>query len=254
MVKTFTGEFIGTSVLVFLGCSTVAIAVLFGLTLWQVSILWGLAVFLGIVSSVKLCSAHLNPAVSLAMLIQKRISIKEYCNFVLGQFCGAIIAGFFVYLCFSSSIEYYETTHSIIRGSKASVNTAMIFGEFFPNPGNNPQITVAPSFAFAVEAIAGFILVTIILLVDPLSIAAWQKYLLISITVSLLIFFGAKYTQVGINPARDFGPRLIAYFCGWKTHAFPPAKFSFFYVYILAPCVGSSLAALLLKQKGVNSH
>jgi len=251
-MKGFAGELIGTLVLVFIGCSTVAIAVLYGLTLWQVALLWGLAVFLGISSSVKLCNAHLNPAVSLAMLVQQKINSREFLIFISAQFIGAFIAGLFVFLCFNNSIKQYETLHSIVRTSKDSIKTAMIFGEYFPNPSNNPQIKVSTFFAFAVEATAAFILVSVIFWLSPLSLASWKKFMIISFTVSLLIFLGAKYTQIGINPARDFGPRLVAYFCGWKNNAFPSIKYSFLTVYIFAPCLGSLASALLFRQLYTN--
>ena len=65
---------------------------------------------------------------------------------------------------------------------------------------------------------------------------------IIGLTVAILIYFIAPYSQAGLNPARVFGPRLIAYFSGWVTEAFPAAPFSFFTVYILGPYIGGFLA------------
>lgn len=65
----------------------------------------------------------------------------------------------------------------------------------------------------------------------------------IGATVSALIAVTAPLTQTGINPARDFGPRLMAYFAGWGKIAIPGPQNGFFWVYILAPLIGGSGAA-----------
>jgi glycerol uptake facilitator protein len=53
----------------------------------------------------------------------------------------------------------------------------------------------------------------------------------------------APLTQTGLNPARDFGPRIIAYLAGWKGIAIPGPHGGFFVVYIAAPLIGGSAAA-----------
>jgi glycerol uptake facilitator-like aquaporin len=61
---------------------------------------------------------------------------------------------------------------------------------------------------------------------------------LIGLTVGALIAVVAPLTQAGFNPARDFGPRVVAWFAGWKTVAFTGA-----WVYIVAPIFGAILGA-----------
>jgi glycerol uptake facilitator protein len=63
--------------------------------------------------------------------------------------------------------------------------------------------------------------------------------LFIGLTVSILISVIAPLTQAGFNPARDFGPRLFAYFAGWGPIAIPGPRGGFFAVYILSPVVGA---------------
>lgn len=247
-MRNFFGELLGTLILVFIGCSTVAVAVLFGLELWQVALLWGMAVFLGIVSSVRLSNAHLNPAVSFSFYLRKEIPFKQLLQNIAAQFIGAFLAGFCTYCVFLGPLIQYELMEGIYRGSLLSQQTAMIFGEFFPNPGNKPQIVVSPLLAFFVELIGTGLLMSSILLIGKTKAHSVVKFISISLTVSVLIFFGAKYTQIGINPARDFGPRLVAYFLGWGKAAFPTAPFSFFYVYILAPFLGVLLPSFIIKR------
>jgi glycerol uptake facilitator protein len=61
--------------------------------------------------------------------------------------------------------------------------------------------------------------------------------------VSIIISIIAPITQAGLNPARDFGPRLFAYLAGWKSIAIPGPHGGFFTVYILAPIIGALVGA-----------
>jgi glycerol uptake facilitator protein len=70
--------------------------------------------------------------------------------------------------------------------------------------------------------------------------------LFIGLTISMLISVIAPLTQAGFNPARDFGPRLFAFFAGWGKEAIPgPNGIGFLTVYILAPCCGSLLGGTI---------
>ncbi len=68
--------------------------------------------------------------------------------------------------------------------------------------------------------------------------------LFIGLTVTSVICLIAPLTMAGLNPARDFGPRMVAWIFGWGKAAFPDQMGGFFFVYMLAPIVGGSLAAL----------
>jgi glycerol uptake facilitator protein len=69
----------------------------------------------------------------------------------------------------------------------------------------------------------------------------------IGATVTALIAVTAPLTQTGLNPARDFGPRLVAYFAGWREIANPGAEGGFFWVYIAAPLMGGAAAAFCFR-------
>lgn len=68
--------------------------------------------------------------------------------------------------------------------------------------------------------------------------------LFIGLTVSSIICLIAPLTQAGLNPARDFGPRIVAWATGWGSAAFPDQNGGFFFVYILGPILGGILASL----------
>mgnify|MGYP000456774752 CR=1 FL=1 len=85
MKRELIGEFIGTAILVFFGCGSVAAAVLFDSFdgLFQIAMVWCFGVTLAIYASRTLSPAHLNPAVSLAMLLAKKINSKRFLLFSL---------------------------------------------------------------------------------------------------------------------------------------------------------------------------
>ena len=215
------GEFFGTFLLVFFGTSTVAVSVLFNAPagLVQVAIVWGLGVTLAIYATRHLSCAHLNPAVSLGMVLAGRMHPRLLLPYWLFQLLGGMAAGGCVLLLFHSSIAGYETVHSIVRGDPASVKTAMLFGEYFPNPGFSiPWLKLSLSTAMLVEGFGTFLLVTMIfLLTEGCNVGRPGDALapvFIGGTVTALIAVTAPLTQTGINPARDFGPRIIAYLAG----------------------------------------
>jgi len=111
-----------------------------------------------------------------------------------------------------------------------------MFGEFFPE-------TVSHSTAYIAEGLGTFVLVLTIFLLDANNKKlSYLNPVFIGLTVGAIILVVAPYTQAGLNPARDFGPRLVAYFGGWGSAAFPYVSGSFFTVYILSPLVGGALA------------
>ena len=243
MLHKSLGEALGTFILVFIGCSSVAVSTLgMGLSnLWQVAIVWGIAVSLAIYAVRSFCPAHLNPAVSLAAYLEKKINPTELLVFSMAQLIGALIAGVVVYLVFQHEIAEYEVVHTI-----RSRYTARIFGEFFQIKSLiNPQTDLIR--AMFAEGIGTTVLVAVILVIGKTrrKIGAIAP-LLIGLTVTGLILWLAPISQGGFNPARDFGPRLIAYFTDWGENAFPTIPYSFFSVYILSPLLGGILGSLVV--------
>jgi glycerol uptake facilitator protein len=249
-VKEFLGEALGTFILVLFGCGSVAVAVLFGEynSIFQIGFVWGIGVTLGIYLTRHLSNAHLNPAVTLAMVVSKRMSAGKIPIYFGAQFFGAILAGGVIYLLFSPSIAAYESLHQIVRGTDASIITGKMFGEYYPNPGWSNAVVSMP-LAIAAEAFGTFLLVlTIFGLTEDANAGRPSSTitpLFIGLTVSSIIWLIAPLTQAGLNPARDAGPRLVAWLAGWGEAALPDRCGGFFWVYILAPLAGGLVAALL---------
>ena len=127
-IKGFIGETLGTFILVLFGCGSVAVATLFGEygSIFQIAIVWGIGVSLAIYLTRHLSCAHLNPAVSIAMVLGKRMPVKNLPIFLVAQFLGAFLAGAMVYALFSPSIAAFESAHGIIRGTVESTQTIAI--------------------------------------------------------------------------------------------------------------------------------
>jgi len=246
--KEFKGETLGTFMLVLFGCGSVAVSVLFNAHqgLMQIALAWGIGVTLSIYLTRHLSCAHLNPAVTVAMVLSKRMVPKKLPVYITAQFLGAFLAGIAIYLLFSPSISAFESTHNIIRGTAESVQTAKMFGEYYAAPGSTSVVSLP--LAIGVEAFGTFLLVLMIFaLTEGCNVGRPHDAmapLFIGLTVSSIICLVAPLTQAGLNPARDFGPRMVAWIFGWKSAAFPDQSGGFFLVYILGPLVGAMLASL----------
>ncbi len=246
-MRALLGEFVGTLILVFIGCGTVAVAVLFGvLNLYGVALFFGAGVSVAIYASRKWCPAHLNPAVSLAFFIKKQLSVKNLLAFMLAQVLGAFVGGLLLLLIFNPFIQEFEVLNGIVRGAADSYHSAVMFGEFFPNPGFEKTLSVSHFQAIFWEGLGTFLLMASIFYVQRTEeLIKIPAPIIVGLTVTLLIIFIAPYTQGGFNPARDFGPRMVAYFGGWREAALPSARMSFLTVYVVGPMIGAGLATLI---------
>lgn len=254
-------EGIGTFLLVFFGCGAVHTAVLTGaqVGLWQVAIVWGVAVMLAIYVVGGVSGAHINPAITLALAVWNRFSWGMVFPYIASQVAGAIVAGVVLYALYHPFLAEKEAEKHVVRGQPGSEITAMCYGEYFPNPGRlageaEPYLSeprerfhalVSQPTAFAVEVLGTLILALVVFAVtDPRNSAAPMAGLapaFIGLTVAVLISVIAPLTQACFNPARDFGPRVVAFFAGWGAIAIPGPRGGFFTVYILAPIVGAIL-------------
>jgi glycerol uptake facilitator protein len=249
LLHDFVGELIGTFLLVFFGCGSVAVTVLYAAHsgLFQVAMIWGLGVTIAIYATRHLSCAHLNPAVSLAMVIGRRMSPAKLPVYLSAQFIGAFIAAGTLYMLFGDSIARYESLNHILRGSPDSVRTAMMFGEYYPNPGAGIVGVVTPLTAFFAETLGTFGLVFLIFsLTEGCNLGRPDDALaplFIGLTATIIISIVAPLTQAGFNPARDLSPRLFAMLAGWGDAALPDRHLGFITIYVLGPFCGAAFAA-----------
>lgn len=206
-MRKYIAEIIGTFVFVFVGTGTVVIAK--GSTL-TIGLAFGLAVTVMAYSVGAISGGHFNPAVSLGMLLNKRISGKDFIGYVISQFIGAILA----------SAMVFDLVHELGLSTKDLGQTD------FPN--------ISVGGAFVTETLVTFLFVLVILLVTSRKLGNSNfAGLIIGLTLGLMIIVALNLTGGSLNPARSFGPAL---FVGGSAMAH-------YWLYLTAPLVGAVLAA-----------
>lgn len=247
-------EFIGTYILVFFGTGAVHASVLSGaqVGLWQVAVVWGVAVALAIYATRAVSGAHINPAITLAFAAFRGFPLRKAPGYILAQLTGAFAAAATLYLLFGGVLREYESSAGIVRGAAGSELSAMVYGEYFPNPAVSQALSWSPAGVTLAHAMlaeglgTAFLAFFVFALTNPRNAGSPGDRLapvFIGLTVSIVISVVAPLTQAGLNPARDFGPRLFAFCAGWGSIAIPGPSGGFFTVYILAPVLGALLGA-----------
>jgi len=254
----FVGEYLGTFVLVFFGVGVVNAAVVTGAQtgLWQVAVVWAIGVSLGIYTSASLSGAHINPAITVVAVVYDRFPIHRAVLYVVAQVLGAMTASLVLYGLFSEAILEFERRHGLLRGGPGSELSAMVFGEYFPNPAvfgtaeDAWRVVSLPS-AFLGEmvgtAFLAFLVSTVTHPRNGSKPPPAGQALMIGLGVAAIISIVAPLTQAGLNPARDFGPRVVSWLMGWGRIAFPGPRGGWFTVYILAPVIGALIGGGLYR-------
>lgn len=229
-------EAIGTGLITLLGTGTVSAAVYTGAQqgLWQIAVAWGAAVAVAAYTTAGISGAHLNPAVTLALVVFKGFPAGKALAYALAQTIGATVAAVINYVTFSKAIASFETTKEIVRGAAGS--TASAPGVL----GFGAHGTTLLS-ATALEALQMGILMFVILSATHQDSAApsGSACALIGLVVAVLISVYGPLTSAGFNPARAIGPCVVAAASGWGNEAFKGLT-----AYVFGPLVGGLGGAL----------
>ena len=212
-IKKYCSEFIGTLVLVFMGCGSavflgcdpsgghLAVALAFGLSIVAMAYAIG-----------NISGCHINPAVSLAMLLRKKLSAVDFVGYVIAQIVGAIAAAGLLKLLLS--FDLVDLTGGV--GSNGIANAGGVGG------------------ALIVEVILTFIFIFVILGVTSDESKGSVAGIVIGLTLTFVHIVGIPLTGTSVNPARSIGPALFA---GGDALANV-------WVFVVGPLVGAVLAVL----------
>ena len=241
ILNPLLAEFIGTAILLLLGAGVVANinlkkTIAYGQTPWVlITSAWGFAVFVGVYVSAASSGAHLNPAVTLGLATAGKFSWSLVPGYFIAQLLGAMCGSWLAYLTY---IDHYRATTD-----ESAVRSTFCTGPAIRNIKNN---------LFS-EAIGTFMLVFgALFIVSPnISIVGTEVQnfglgALDALPVGILVWvIGISLggtTGYAINPARDFGPRLVYQLLPRKNK---DADWGYSWVPILGPFIGGSLAGLV---------
>ncbi|AUF97684.1 aquaporin [Pseudomonas sp. 02C 26] len=235
-------EFFGTALLIFFGTGCVAALKVAGASfgLWEISIIWGVGVSMAIYLTAGVSGAHLNPAVSIALSLFAGFEKRKLPFYILAQVAGAFCAAALVYSLYSTLFFDYEQSHAMVRGSQASLELASVFSTYA-----HPALSIGQ--AFLVEMIITAILMAVIMALtddnNGLPRGAMAP-LLIGLLIAVIGSAMGPLTGFAMNPARDFGPKLMTFLAGWGDIAFTGGRdIPYFLIPIFAPIVGACLGA-----------
>jgi glycerol uptake facilitator protein len=222
---------------------------------FQVAIVWGIGIATAIYLTASLSGAHLNPAVTVSFAVWSDFPWGKVPRYIFAQFAGAFMGSVALYGVYHGALDAYESFHHILRGAPGSEATAMIFGEYFPNPGGQPltataRATVSLPTAFLVEALGtGILMLVIFGTVDERNASRPQVLTAatIGLTVTILISMLGPLTMAALNPARDLAPRLFSSIAGWGRVPFDTNGYGWLVVYVLAPIIGAVVGGGIYK-------
>jgi glycerol uptake facilitator protein len=229
-MSIFISELIGTALLILLGGGVVANVVL-NKTKGQnsgwivITFGWAIAVFVGVFVAAKTSGAHLNPAITVAFAYLRKITADTVPLYLAGQFLGAMLGAFLVWLTYRSHFT-------------ATEDKDLKFAVFATTPAirNTAQNLIS-------EVIGTFVLVfgALYMAAPASSLGALDALPVALLVLGIGLSLGGT-TGYAINPARDLGPRII--------HALVPMKgkgssnWAYSWIPIVGPIIGALLAAI----------
>ena len=224
-MKKYLCEFIGTAVLVLFGCGTAVVTggLTAGVGLGTMGVLTiAMAFGLSIVAMAyvigNISGCHINPAVSLAMLINKKMNIKDFIGYVVAQVIGAIAGIGILYAIGSNSNLGVESLGANGFGEASAVGLNM-------------------GGAILVEIILTFVFIYTILGVTSDEKKGSVAGIVIGLTLAFVHIIGIPLTGTSVNPARSLAPAVVLGGEALKQ----------VWVFIVAPFIGSALAAIVFK-------
>ena len=214
-LKKYIAEFIGTFVLVLFACGVAGqFCAVDNSGVLMTALAFGLVIVAMAYSIGNISGCHINPAVSIAMLASKKMSLKDFCGYVIAQFLGAIAGAGVLYAIVGDASKL---------GANGLYKTADAAGALVENVG----------ISFVIEVILTFVFVLAILGVTSKESNGSVAGLVIGGALVLVHLLGIPFTGTSVNPARTFGPALFA------------GTLGSYWVFRLAPLAGGVLAALV---------
>lgn len=225
-VKKYAAEGLGTFALVLFGCGAAAIAGVSstgpsGLGLLGISLAFGLAVVAMAYTIGPISGCHINPAISTAMCIAGKLSVKDLVGYVIAQCIGAIAGAGVLYVIATGGAGFEMVEWGL--GSNG-------WGEGYLGNYNMKS-------AFIAEFVFTFLFLMVIFGTTAKKASPQMAGLAIGISLALIHFVAIPITGTSVNPARSLGPAIFA----------GGMALSQLWLFIVAPLAGGIFAALVRK-------
>jgi aquaporin Z len=224
-MKKYLAELIGTMTLVLVGCGSAVIAGQY-ISVLGVALTFGLAILALVYTIGPISGCHINPAVTLAMWLNGKISGKDSVYYVLSQCAGAIL-GAVILLGIASGNPAYSITGTGLGSNGFGANS----------PGGYSMFA-----CFYAEVVFTFLFVLVVLGSTHKNAPKGFAGLAIGLALAFVHLVSIPITGTSVNPARSIGPAVVAALREWSG---TPLKD--LWLFIAAPLVGAILAALLWK-------
>jgi aquaporin Z len=219
--KRYLAEFIGTFVLVFASCGSAVIAgELIGFL--GVSLAFGLSLMAMVYAIGPISGCHINPAVTLGIILSKKMDAKYAPGYMLSQVLGAIAAAALLLIIVKGAANGYDPT---VSGFAANG-----YGEF--SPGGYSMLS-----ALLAEIVLTFVLVYTVLCATDIRAPVGFAGVAIGFVLTLVHLVGIPITNTSVNPARSIGPAIFV--GGWAMTQL--------WLFIVAPFIGAAIAAVIYR-------
>lgn len=224
--KKYLAEALGTFVLVLFGCGAATVSGIStvgpsGIGLLGISFAFGLAVVVMAYAIGPVSGCHINPAISISMMVAGKLSAKDTVGYIIGQCVGAILAAGLLYVILNGGAGF--TMGEWALGSNG-------WGDGYLGAYDMKS-------AFIAEAVFTFLFLMVIFGTTTKNASPQMAGLAIGLTLVLIHLVVIPITGTSVNPARSLGPALFA----------GGAALSQLWLFIVAPIVGGVLAALARK-------
>lgn len=217
-MQKYVAEIIGTMVLVLLGCGSAVFSAFSNSPIGTVGIAFafGFSLLAMVYAIGGISGCHINPAVTVSMLVARKIKSKDAAFYIVAQFIGGVLGASILYLIASGNASY----------SLASIGL-----------GANSFSAFSVEAVFAAETVLTFIFILVILGSTSEKVPKGFAGIAIGTSLVLIHLVAIPIDGTSVNPARSFGPAL---FVGGTA-------LSQLWVFIVAPIIGGILAALVWK-------
>ena len=221
-LKAYIAEAIGTFVLVFFACGVAAVT---GGSLLVTSLTFGLVIVIMSLLIGKISGCHINPAVSLACLMTKRMSARDFIGYVIAQVVGGLLGAIILF---------------------ALIKMNGLNGSFFETAASNltykEKLEAGPIFsAMFIESILTFVFVYVVLhATDEKNGVTKYAGIIIGTTLMFVHLLGIFFTSTSVNPARSIATAFADLIFSGEATALKHV-----WIFIITPMAGGALAAVV---------